>query len=93
MMPRDKSPLVKKQVFVFKDDYEYLRKLFSKADLEFSRVVRDIVSDMANFFREVFGEDIDNIEGDAERYLRKILRLGLLKFAEAVDEAQEQVKK
>lgn len=88
MMPRDKSKIIKKQICFFQDDYEYLRKLFAKAGMEFSRVIRDLASDMADFYIEVFGTDIEKIEGDAERYLRRIVKLGLLKFAEVVDEAR-----
>lgn len=70
---------------VEKGEYEYLKRLLGMAGLTFAGTMREIVGDMARFFRGVFGDDLDKLNGTQEFYLRQLVRLGLIELARAIE--------
>lgn len=73
---------------VDEEDWLYLRAVCKKADVPVSGLMRDFVKTMAAMYREVLGEDLDNIKGTQEMLMRKMVRTGLYGLADLMEEAE-----
>lgn len=68
------------------EDYNYLSKMLGFAGISMSSAATDVMIGLAQMFRSVFGDDIEQIESaKQEFYLRNMVRLGLLEMAKALN--------
>lgn len=85
--------MTKKQVVVSarleEDDWLYVKAVLKKADITMTHFISEYISEMAGFFKSIFGDDLDKLSETRDVYFRRMIRKGFNSIGEVLDEYEE----
>lgn len=85
--------MAKKQVVVSarleEEDWIYVKAVLQKADTTMTYFISEYITEMAGFFRSIFGDDLDKLTQTRDVYFRRMIRKGFNSIGQVLDEYED----